>query len=204
MMQTQIKRDLKEIYNKYANQRDKDKMQEWKAKPRQVFLELIKSEGKKTLLEIGAGHGRDSLFFKNNGIEVTAIDLSDEMVKLCRTKGIEAYEMDFYNLSQLNKKFDAVWAMNSLLHVEKANLELVLKEINLILESSGLFFMGVWGGEDKEGIWEEDIYVPRRFYAFYTDESLIKVLKKHFKIISFEQIDTGEKHYFQSIIMKKK
>lgn len=203
-MQTEIKQNLKETYNKYAEQREKNEMQEWKVKPRQEFLDLIKSEGKTSLLEIGAGHGRDSLFFKKSGLEVTAIDLSDEMVKLCREKEIEAYELDFYNLSQINRKYDAIWAMNCLLHVEKASLDAVLNEIDLTLEPSGLFFMGMWGGEDSEGVWEEDFYTPHRFYAFYTDEKLKEVLNRHFQIMSFERIDTGGKYYFQAITMRKK
>lgn len=128
MMQNQIKSDLKATYNKYASQRDKNEIKSWKVQPRQAFLDLIISEGKKTLLEIGAGHGRDSLFFKDNNLVVTAIDLSEEMVKLCRDKGIDAYELDFFNLSSINQKFDAVWAMNCLLHIEKASLNLILKK----------------------------------------------------------------------------
>lgn len=64
--------------------------------------------------------------------------------------------------------------------------------------------MGVFGGVNQEGIWEEDSYTPHRFFSFFTDESLKGVLSKHFDIISFEQIDTGGKYYFQSVVMRKK
>jgi hypothetical protein len=45
-----------------------------------------------------------------------------------------------------------------MLHVRKADLGFVLEEIKNVLNPSGLFFMGVYGGEDSEGIWEDDIY----------------------------------------------
>lgn len=38
----------------------------------------------------------------NNGLTVIAVDLSGEIIKKCKEKFIEAYEMDFYNLSSLN------------------------------------------------------------------------------------------------------
>ena len=203
-MDADIKNNLKQSYNAHAYEREKNEMQEWKVKPRDTFLSLIKDESKVSLLEIGAGHGRDSKFFIENNLQVTAIDLSQEMVKLCTEKGIEAYEMDFYDLSKLNKKFDAVWALNCLLHVKKASLGLVLNEINNILNPKGLFFMGVYGGEDKEGIWENDIYTPKRFFSFYTDDSIKEVVEEYFDIVSFKKIDSGGKYYFQSIILRKK
>lgn len=201
-MQNKIKDALKEAYNKYAPVREKNEIQEWKVKPRNLFLELMKSEDKTSLLDIGAGHGRDSSFFKENNIEVVAVDLSSEMIKLCHEKGIVAYELDFYNLHQINKRFDAVWAMNSLLHVEKNSLPLVLQEIKNVLKPSGLFFMGVYGGENSEGIWENDIYTPHRFFSFYIDEDIKDIVSKHFELISFERIETGGRYHFQSIILK--
>jgi SAM-dependent methyltransferase len=193
---------LKESYNRYAHIREKSEVQEWKVRPRELFLELMKSEAKAALLDLGAGPGRDGSFFREHGIDVTAVDLSGEMVNLCREKGIEAYELDFRNLQQLNKSFDAVWAMNSLLHVEKSSLPSVLEEIKKVLKPSGLFFMGVYGGENSEGIWENDIYTPHRFFSFFTDEAIKAVVSRCFELISFERIDTGGEYHFQSIVMR--
>lgn len=107
-MTSKIKEILKQSYNNYAHVREKNKLQEWKIKPRDLFLQLLLNEGKSTLLDVGAGTGRDSKFFMNNNIDVIAVDLSDEMIKLCREKGIESYELDFYNLHEIGKKFDAI------------------------------------------------------------------------------------------------
>ncbi|MBW9158596.1 class I SAM-dependent methyltransferase [Clostridium tagluense] len=203
-MTSEAKEILKQSYNNYAHEREKNEFQVWKAKPRDAFLKLLLSEGKSTLLDIGAGIGRDSKFFMNNDINVLAVDLSDEMIRLCHEKEIESYQLDFYNLHKIGKKFDAVWSMNSLLHVEKVNLNLVLEEIRDVLSPLGLFFMGVYGGEDSEGIWQDDIYTPHRFFSSYTDVNIKEVVSNYFEIISFERIETGGKYHFQSIIMRKK
>lgn len=200
----EVKGVLRQAYNNFAYEREKNKLQDWKVRPRDSFLELLISEGKSTLLDIGAGTGRDSKFFMNNNIEVMTVDLSDEMIRLCQEKGINSRQLDFFNLHQLGRKFDAVWSMNSLLHVERASLNFVLEEIRNVLNPLGLFFMGVYGGEDSEGIWQNDIYIPHRFFSFYTDENIKKVVSNYFQIVSFERIETGGKYYFQSIILRNK
>jgi len=203
-MTREVKESLRQAYNNFAHEREKNEFQEWKKRPRDSFLELLINEGKSTLLDIGSGTGRDSKFFMNNKFDVMAVDLSDEMIRLCQEKGIESYQLDFYNLHQIGKKFDAVWSMNSLLHVEKARLNFVLEEIKNVLKPFGLFFMGVYGGEDSEGIWQDDKYTPHRFFSFYTDETIQKVVSNYFQVISFERNETGGKYHFQSIIMRKK
>jgi cyclopropane fatty-acyl-phospholipid synthase-like methyltransferase len=203
-MMKQTRDILRETYNHHAQEREKNEMREWKVKPRNEFLNLIKSEGKSSLLEIGAGHGRDSRFFMDSNLKVMATDLSPEMIKLCKQKGIEAYEIDFYSISEIKRKFDAVWAMNCLLHVEKENLPFVLHQIDQVLEPYGLLFIGVYGGVDWEGIWEEDFYSPHRFFSFYTDEGIKAVVLKYFDIVQFERIDFGGKHHFQSIMLRKR
>ena len=198
-----IKETLKQAYNNHAHER-KDEIQEWKAGPRNKFLNILKQEEKSNLLDIGAGNGRDSRFFIDNDFKVIATDLSNEMVKICKAKDIEAYVIDYYNLSHMNKTFESIWAMNCLLHVKKADLEIVLKEIEKVLLPSGLFFMGIYGGEDSEGIWEEDIYIPHRFFSFYSDDKIRDIVVKYFDLVSFDRVDTGGKYHLQSIILRKK
>lgn len=203
-MENNIIQSLKETYNKYARVREKNQIQDWKVENRRKFLELVKGEGKTSLLEIGAGIGRDSKFFMENGLRVKATDLSSEMVALCREKGIDALELDFFNLDKINENFDCVWAMNCLLHVEKASLPIVLQKISNVINPAGLFFMGVYGGVNSEGIWEEDIYTPHRFFSFYTDEAIREIVSKYFDIVSFERIETGGDRHFQSIVLRKR
>lgn len=116
------------------------------------------------------------------------------MVKKCKEKNIKAYEMDFYNLSGLNEKFDCLWAMNTLLHVPKTDLAKVLNEIRTVLKSNGLFYMGVYGGDDfeKEYVKAEVSNTPR-FFSYYSENNLKAVLKNHFQIVTFEQFEVNKK-----------
>ena len=203
-----IKENLKAYYNQEAELRNQKSKAEWKIKVREEFCDLIKQENKETLLELGAGAGYDSLFFMDNGLKVTAVDLSAEMVKKCREKSVEAYEMDFYNLSSLKKNFDCVWAINTLLHVPKADLSHVLNEIDSVLDANGLFYMGLYGGKNSEGEYvNAEISETPRFFSFHSEAYLKHMLENYFEILKFEQIDVGEGtevHIFYSVTMRKK
>ena len=199
-----IRANLILSYDRQAEQRNQSDIEDWKAIERAEFLELLKSEQKQSLLEIGAGHGRDSQFFQENGLQVTCIDLSPEMVRLCRQKGLDARLMDMIDLDFPDHSFDAVYSLNSLLHLPKNELPTVLQNIRRVLNSNGLFFLGIYGGYDFEGVWEKDSYEPKRFFSFHSDEKLKQVVTETFTLLSFKQIKSrdGELH-FQSLILRK-
>src|ERR1051325_3653462 len=188
MTTDQLRTNLIQSYNRQAEQRNKGEIEDWKAKERAAFLTLLQSEEKQTLLEIGAGHGRDSTFFQENGLQVTCIDLSTEMVKLSQQKGLSAGLMDIVHLGLLDTSFEAIYALNSMLHLPKKELPAALQNIRRILKPNGLFFLGVYGGYDFEGIWEEDSYTPKRFFALYSDQKLKQVATESFKLVSVKQI----------------
>lgn len=199
-----IKANLKKFYDQEAEVRNFSEKENWKIKERQKFYNLTKSENKQTLLELGAGTGEDSQFFKDNGLKVLAIDLSTEMVRKCQEKSIEAIEMDFYSLAKLNKKFDCVWAMNSLLHVPKSDLISVLEGINTILSPKGLFYMGVYGGINTDSEYINEVSSTPRFFSYYCKSQIKEILSQSFQIIDFDQFDVGRNTEFQSIFMQKK
>ena len=206
-LQSSVKDNLRNFYNREAERRDKSRKQSWKLEERKAFLELAKAENKQTLLELGAGTGGDSLFFMENGLTVTAVDLSPAMVQKCREKSIDAHELDYYHVADLGKKFDCIWAMNSLLHVPKADLPRVLASIDSVMEDGGLFYMGVYGGQDSESEYVlSEVSETPRFFASYSKEALQAVLDKHFEIISFRQYEVhhGRSFEFQSVLMRKR
>lgn len=202
----QVINTLRAAYShKSAAQRDTTEKEDWKIVERQQFLALLQQEGKTTLLEIGAGTGKDALFFQENGLRVVCTDLSPAMVALCRAKGLEAYEMDFLNLDFAPASFDAIYALNCLLHVPGAALPAVLEKIRSLLRPAGLFFLGVYGGFEKEGINENDYHDPPRFFSHHTDEFMQEVTTPYFDLLSFKVIAWPERTmHFQSMRLRRK
>ena len=205
MTSNPLKNNLIESYNKYAHERDAYKKEAWKIEERAIFLALLQSKEKRSLLEMGAGPGHDSKFFQDMGLAVTCIDLSPEMVKLCQQKGLSARIMDMTDLNFPPNSFDAVYALNSLLHVPKAEFRIVMENVNKVLKPSGLFYLGVYGSdEEAKGIREQDTYDPKRFFSFHTDENIQKATSEIFELLYFKRIPTaGDDLHFQSLILEK-
>ena len=199
-MDREIRIDLRKAYDRQASDRDAADIAGWKIKERADFLSMLQKEGKHSLLEVGSGPGRDGLFFLENGLKVTCIDLSPENINLCRKKGLTAYVMDMNNMFFPDNSFDAAYSLNSLLHLSKVELPGVLKDIHYILRSGGLFYMGVYGGNDFEGFRENDVTVPPRFFSYYTDDHILEVVGEIFDILDFRRVQYREdaSHHFQS------
>ncbi|MBA3704177.1 MAG: class I SAM-dependent methyltransferase, partial [Rubrobacteraceae bacterium] len=78
---------LRESYDSKARERNLRPVQPWKAEERLCFLAMLRSEGARALLELGAGPGKDGEFFRDHGLDVVCTDLSPEMIELCEIKG---------------------------------------------------------------------------------------------------------------------
>ena len=192
--------DLRASYDGGAAERDGMPKQPFKLDERAAFLDRLRTVEAKTLLEIGAGTGQDSVFFADEGLRVVAVDLSPEMVERCRAKGLEAYARDFLHLGFEPGSFDAVYAMNCLLHVPNTDLPEVLRAVRTVLKPGGLFFVGLWGGVAYEGVLERDDHVPQRFFAMRTDGELLRYGSESFEIVDFHSYaDDG--HHFQAMTL---
>ena len=201
-----LRDDLRKAYDAGAMSRARSDFPQWKRSERAGFLSHLRSCEPDRLLEIGAGTGRDGRFFEDAGCEVTCVDLSPAMIRLCHDKGLTALVMDVADLSFQDASFDAVYSFNSLLHLPRTELPAVLMEIRRVLVPGGLFYFGTYGGFDHEGIFEEDDHSPRRFFSFYEDEHLQRVVGKAFEVLEFRSFvpdeDTSQIH-FQSLLLQR-
>lgn len=197
---------LRTAYDRKVDERAQKFLEPWKIEERDHFMQLLQQEGKQSLLEIGAGPGRDSLFFQENGFTVTCTDLSSEMVKYCQSQGLNAQVMDFAHLDFPAASFDAIYARNCLLHVPKADFPDILEKIHILLRPGGVFFLGQYGGVDEEGVWPDDHYEPKRFFARYLDEQIQAIVTAVFDLVYFKAVplDDGSTGHFQSMILRKK
>ncbi|MGR6913645.1 class I SAM-dependent methyltransferase [[Actinomadura] parvosata] len=195
---------LRTAYDGDAERRDAVVKAPWKLAERAAFLGRIKEHGCERLLEVGAGTGQDSVFFQENGLSVVAVDLSPAMVGRCREKGVDAHVMDFLGLAFEAGSFDAVYAMNCLLHVPDGDLPTVLGAIRTVLRPGGLFFLGVYGGGSVrgEGLFEKDDHTPPRFFSFRSDERLQEFAREFFEIVDFHAVGADESR-FQSLTLRR-
>ncbi|MFK7800477.1 MAG: class I SAM-dependent methyltransferase [Anaerolineae bacterium] len=205
-MTQEIKENLRNSYDLHVQEREGRKPWRRQVEEREAFLSRMRLGDQSTLLDAGAATGIDGRFFANNGIDVTCVDLSPENVKAAQEKGLKALEMDITQLDFADGTFDAAWSWNCLLHLPKAEWPAALTEIKRVLKPTGCFFLGVFGGNDFEGVWEDDDYQPQRFYTFMRDADLQSVVAQHFEILDFHTHQTSASApavHFQALTCKK-
>lgn len=180
---TDVTERLRRAYDAGAAGRDETSAPDWKRRLRDEFRDRILDEGARTLVEFGAGVGHDSLSFEQAGLDVLAFDLSPEMVRRCRQKGINAKIADVRTFDTRIAMTDAIWTMNCLLHVPNSELPDVLTRFCSVLRPGGLFFCGTWGGDDEEGVLANDSHDPPRFFSLRSAATLRAMLERDFVVI---------------------
>ena len=104
-----------------------------------------------SILDLGCGSGRDSLYYAKCGYRVSALDPSPAMCAHTRSLvDIPVYEMQAEDMT-FQEAFDAVWACASLLHVPRGSQVLVLKKIAAALKEGGICYCSwKYGDKDRE------------------------------------------------------
>ncbi|MFL6381464.1 MAG: class I SAM-dependent methyltransferase [Nitrososphaeraceae archaeon] len=117
----------------------------------------MKANNVKKVLELGAGHGRDTMFFASNGIEVDALDYSlvaiDILNKIAKEKRlpIKLQTFDVKNpLPFADGYFDAAYShMLFNMRFSEDELHFAFSEIRRVLKPEGLNFLSVRNRHDK-------------------------------------------------------
>lgn len=123
------------------------------------------------ILDLGCGSGRDSLYFRQQGYKVTALDMSEELAKLASKFIGQQVVVGSYHTMNYIDQFDAVWACASLLHTPKQEIGQVFENIIRALKPKGIWYMSF-----KHGSGETTDFRGRLFNN-YTTNSLEKLLQ---------------------------
>ena len=104
------------------------------------ILKKIGNVSGKTLLDIGCGTGEASVYFAIRGAKVTAVDVSEKMLKIAKrlalrhNASIRILQLPVENISSLNVSFDYIYG-NGILH--HADLGKAAFELSKVLSNDG-------------------------------------------------------------------
>jgi SAM-dependent methyltransferase len=144
------------------------------------------------------------LFFQQQGLDVICTDLSPELVERCRRGGLQAFQMDFLHLNFPARSFDAMFAMNCLLHVPRNDLVRVLMALREVIRPGGLFYLGQYGGSDLEGSSLDDHYEPERFFSFLSEASITRAAAEGFDVLNYKRIEIEDwENFYQALILRR-
>ena len=152
------------------------------------------------ILDLGCGHGRDTVYFLKHGFRVKAIDGSSEMCKLAtKITGIDVEQINFLDIDY-KQEFDGVFASASLLHLNNRDLIIVLKKFSESLKNNGILMASFKYGEEER-------LKEKRFFNDMTSDKFKKIC---LEIPDLELIETltndGFKEHksFITFVLKKK
>jgi SAM-dependent methyltransferase len=161
----------------------------------------MKMNNVRRILELGAGHGRDTTLFASNGIEVEAVDYSNVAIqildKITKEKRLPITPRIFDVRRALpfpDSYFDAVYSHMFLnMRFSLDELHFLFSEIRRVLKRKGFNFFSVRNHNDKS--YGEGVQIDKGIYdingfelRFFTEKEIHDLMK------GFEMLWIGEEN----------
>ena len=173
--------------------------------PAKKALNFFKEKKINNIIELGAGLGRDSIFFAKNNIKIQALDYSSSGIEIINHK-IKRDNLSNYISTKLfdvreklpfkDNSIDACYShMLYCMALTTKELEKLNNEIHRILKPNGLNIYTVRhtnDGDYKNGKHiGEDLYENDGFIVHYFSEEKVNSLLNGFKNITLEKFEEG-------------
>ena len=171
----------------------------------QKALKLFQEKKIDKIIEIGAGLGRDTIFFAKNSIHITALDYSSSGIKVINQKTNKENLSNYISTKLFDVREKLPFEDNSIeacyshmlycMALTTNDLEKLNNEIQRILKPGGINVYTVRhtnDGDFKRGVHVgEDLYENDGFIVHYFSEEKVNSLLKGFKNISIEKFEEG-------------
>jgi len=175
------------------------------SEPAKISLKLFKKKKINKIVELGAGLGRDTIFFARNSIHVTALDYSLTGIKIINQKAqkqklsnnISTKIFDIrqklpFKDNSIDACFSHMLYCMALTNIELENLN---NEICRILKPNGINIYTVRhtnDGDYKKGIHRgEDLYENDGFIVHFFSKDKVNSLLKGFENLRIENFEEG-------------
>lgn len=112
--------------------------------------------GCKTVLDLGAGLGRHSILFAKQGLDVSALDISEHSIEYLKEWAareqvhIHTTVGDIIDLPYDDGTFDCVFVYHAISHSDTAGVQKVIREIERVLRPGGELFTSMCSKESWE------------------------------------------------------
>jgi len=182
-------------------------------------LKIFKEQNIEKIVELGAGLGRDSIFFAKNSIHVSALDYSSTAIKTINKKASENKLSNFISTKIFDVRKKLPFKDNSIeacfshmlycMALSTTELKYLNNEICRILKPGGLNIYTVrhtGDGDYKNGIHiGENLYENDGFIVHFFSEEKVRNIADGFNVENIENFDEGvfPRKLFRVILKKK-
>ena len=169
-------------------------------------IKLFKEKNIKNIIELGAGLGRDTIFFAENSLKVNVLDYSPSAVKIINDKSKKNNLLNFISTKVFDIRKKLPFKDNSIdgcfshmlycMALSMSELENLNKEIHRILKPGGINIYTVRHTEDgdyKNGTHiGEDLYENDGFIVHFFSKEKVNQLTKGFEVLNIEKFEEGK------------
>lgn len=153
------------------------------------------------ILDVACGPGHDTDYLTKKGFNCLGIDLSKKMTSFAKKNYLGKFKVtDFLNLRFKRESFAGIWCSSALVHVDKKDINRVLKKFSKILKGGGI--LGIITPAYQKRIKRE---TDTRIFTMFNKAELKKhLLNNGFKIIKLELFSFSKMRWIFAISKKIK
>lgn len=132
------------------------------------FVALAVGEGRRSVVEFGAGPGLDGVRFGAAGLAYAGINLAHGNAVLAAARGTCVVQADLTAPPFPPRSFDAAWSMSTLMHVPATDTARALAAMTAVLRPGAPFLVGLWGadhGHHGDLVSERGVAGQRRLFS---------------------------------------
>ena len=169
-------------------------------------LKLFQEKNIKNIVELGAGLGRDTVYFAKNSIHVEALDYSKSSIESITNKSKKLNLTDFIKTKFFDVRKKLPFENNSIegcfshmlycMALSNSDLKSLNSEICRILKPGGINIYTVrhtGDGDYKNGIHRgEDLYENDGFIVHFFSKDKVNNLSKGFEVLDVEKFEEGK------------
>lgn len=142
---TTLMESIKLIYNNIATDFDRSRVRIWPCVNN--YISSLKPNS--DILDVGCGNGKNMNI--RTDIKFKGIDLSDQLVKICKNKGLDVIEATMTSIPFSDENFDSFIAIASYHHLDNdTDRQKALNEMFRILKPGGSGLIVVWAMEQPD------------------------------------------------------
>jgi ubiquinone/menaquinone biosynthesis C-methylase UbiE len=171
---------------------------EKKPKDREILRRFSQEIGaRKPVWDFGCGPGNTAAYLKDLGVEISGLDLSEEILQQARTRhpGLRFRKGNILALEFADRSLAGVVAFYAIIHFSKEQVELAFREIFRVLQPEGLFLFTYHIGD---GTLHLDEFLGRKAdidVMFFPSDFIFRCLKD----VGFERIEIVEREPYPGV-----
>lgn len=116
-----VQQSLRAYYEEEARLRLRKPVTGRRVELRDEFLTLLRAEGRRSVVDFGAGPGRDGEALVIEGLDYVGLDLANANGVLAAERGITVVQGSVDAPPIRAESFDAGWSMSTLMHIPRTS-----------------------------------------------------------------------------------